>query len=79
MGYGVVKRWFDDRGFGFIEQDEGGELFVHHSGIAGLGRKTLREGQRVRFDIENGPKGPKAIDVAPVTEEAEDYRCRYRL
>ncbi|MDD5533974.1 MAG: cold-shock protein, partial [Syntrophales bacterium] len=55
---GIVK-WFDDkRGFGFIEKEEGGDIFVHYSAIQGQGFKTLTEGQKVSFDMEQGKKGP---------------------
>ena len=60
---GKVK-WFNERkGFGFIEQDGGKDLFVHHTAITGEGFRTLSEGQRVRFEIEETPKGPKATNV----------------
>ena len=63
MAEGTVK-WFNDaKGFGFIQQDGGPDVFVHHTGIAGSGFKSLAEGQRVSFDIENSPKGPKATNV----------------
>ena len=63
MGEGVVK-WFSDRkGFGFISQEDGQDLFVHHTGIDMLGFKTLSEGDRVSFEIEESDRGPKAKDV----------------
>ena len=63
MANGTVK-WFNDRkGFGFIEQDNGPDVFVHHSGIIADGFKTLDEGAQVTFDIEDGPKGPSAKNV----------------
>ncbi|OPY09191.1 MAG: Cold shock protein CspB [Syntrophaceae bacterium PtaB.Bin095] len=63
MAEGKVK-WFNDRkGFGFIEQDSGQDLFVHHSAIAGEGFKSLAEGDRVSFDVVQGPKGPAAENV----------------
>ena len=63
MANGTVK-WFDDRkGYGFIEQEDGPDVFVHHSGISGNGFKSLREGDRVTFDIEEGKKGPAAVNV----------------
>jgi CspA family cold shock protein len=63
MTNGIVK-WFDERkGFGFIEQEGGSDVFVHHSAISGVGFKSLNEGDRVSFDIEQGPKGPSAVNV----------------
>ncbi|UCD87473.1 MAG: cold-shock protein [Desulfobacterales bacterium] len=63
MEEGIVK-WFNDRkGFGFIEREDGEDVFVHHSGISGSGFKTLSEGDRVTFDIEQGTKGPSAKNV----------------
>ena len=63
MAEGTVKWFSDQKGYGFIEQDDGNDLFVHHTGINGSGFKSLNEGQRVRFEIETSPKGPKAKDV----------------
>jgi len=63
MAEGTVK-WFNDaKGFGFIEQSEGPDVFVHFSAIGGDGFKTLNEGQRVGFEITDGPKGPQATNV----------------
>jgi CspA family cold shock protein len=63
MADGTVK-WFNERkGYGFIEQDEGSDIFVHYSGIQGSGFRTLKEGDKVTFDIEDGPKGPRAVNV----------------
>ena len=63
MAEGTVKWFSDQKGYGFIEQDNGQDLFVQHTGIYGSGFKRLQEGQRVRFEIETSPKGPKAINV----------------
>ena len=66
MANGSVK-WFDDRkGYGFIEQEDGADVFVHHSGISGDGFKSLKEGDKVSFDIEQGKKGPAAVNVTVV-------------
>ena len=63
MAEGTVKWFSEKKGYGFIEQDDGEDIFVHHTGINGLGFKTLIEGQRVRFEIETSPRGPKATQV----------------
>jgi cold shock protein len=63
MSEGKVK-WFNEKkGFGFIERDEGGDVFVHFSAIEDTGFRTLQEGQRVSFEVERGPKGPSAKNV----------------
>ncbi|MEJ2641926.1 MAG: cold-shock protein [Desulfosarcinaceae bacterium] len=63
MANGIVK-WFNDKkGFGFIEQENGPDVFVHHSAINATGYKSLKEGDRVTFDIEQGKKGPSAVNV----------------
>ena len=64
MATGTVKWFSDEKGFGFVTPDEGGkDLFVHHTGIAGDGFKSLREGEAVTYDAEAGDKGPKAVNV----------------
>ena len=63
MPQGTVK-WFDDaKGFGFLQQDGGQDVFVHHTEIQMQGFKTLAEGERVEFETTQGPKGPKALKV----------------
>ena len=66
MATGTVK-WFNDaKGFGFIEQSDGPDVFVHYSAIQGSGFRTLSEGQSVEFETEMGPKGPAAKNVRPL-------------
>ncbi len=63
MVKGTVK-WFNEKkGYGFLSREDGDDVFVHHTGIQGEGFKTLREGQSVEFEIQDGPKGPQAINV----------------
>ena len=67
---GAVKgkvKWFNEtKGFGFLEQPGGADVFVHFSAIKASGFKTLAEGQEVTFDVEQGQKGPQALNVEPV-------------
>ena len=66
MTDGIVK-WFDERkGYGFIEQEDGPDVFVHHSGINATGFKSLNEGDNVTFDLGQGQKGPAAENVTKI-------------
>jgi CspA family cold shock protein len=67
MATGTVKWFNNDKGFGFITPDEGGkDLFVHHSAIQGSGFRSLADGARVSYEAEDGPKGPKAVNVQAI-------------
>ena len=66
MAKGTVKWFNDSKGFGFIEQEDGDDVFVHHSAINASGFKSLKEGDRVTFDIEQGQKGLAAANVTVV-------------
>jgi CspA family cold shock protein len=63
---GTVKWFNDEKGFGFVEQEGGKDVFVHHSAINGSGRKTLQEGQRVTMEVTQGQKGPQAENVTAI-------------
>jgi CspA family cold shock protein len=66
MATGTVK-WFNDaKGFGFISQESGEDVFVHHTAIQAQGFRTLAEGQKVEFDVTKGPKGLQAANVRPI-------------
>ncbi len=66
MATGIVKWFNNSKGYGFIEQEDGPDVFVHHSGINSEGFKSLNEGDQVTFDIEQGEKGPTAVNVTVV-------------
>jgi CspA family cold shock protein len=67
MATGTVKWFNNDKGYGFITQDDGGkDVFVHHSAISGEGYKSLAEGAKVEYEVEDGPKGPQARSVSVV-------------
>ncbi len=63
MEQGTVKWFNDSKGFGFIQKDSGEDIFVHHSGIISEGFKTLTEGAKVEFNVEQTEKGPRAVSV----------------
>lgn len=64
MANGTVKWFNESKGFGFITSEDGSDVFVHYSSIEGNGFKSLAEGDSVSFEVEKGPKGPKAVNVA---------------
>jgi CspA family cold shock protein len=66
MANGIVKWFNNSKGYGFIEQEDGPDVFVHHSGINAEGFRTLHEGDHVAFDVEQGKKGPAAVNVTVV-------------
>uniref|UniRef100_UPI003566C049 cold-shock protein n=1 Tax=Pontibacterium sp. TaxID=2036026 RepID=UPI003566C049 len=63
MATGIVKWFNDEKGFGFIQQEQGPDVFVHHTAIQGEGFRSLAEGQKVEFTVAQGPKGPQAENV----------------
>ena len=63
---GTVKWFSDEKGYGFISQESGEDVFVHYSGISGQGFRSLSEGQAVEFEVTQGKKGPQATNVRPV-------------
>jgi CspA family cold shock protein len=66
MANGTVKWFNESKGFGFITSEDGSDLFVHYSSIQTSGFKTLAEGESVSFEVESGPKGPKAVNVVKI-------------
>jgi len=68
MSKGKVKWFNESKGYGFIEREDGGDVFVHYSSISGDGFKTLHEGEEVEFDVIEDAKGPKAINVTKAKE-----------
>jgi CspA family cold shock protein len=65
MTQGTVKWFSDSKGFGFIQREDGPDVFVHHSAIEGSGFRSLKEGDVVEFEVTQGPKGPQASNVKP--------------
>ncbi len=76
MAQGTVKWFNNSKGFGFITQDDGGDVFVHHSAIQSDGFRSLSEGERVEFEVVKGPKGPSASNVKKINSGA---RPKHRL
>lgn len=68
--YGTVKWFNESKGYGFITQESGDDIFVHYSGIEGEGFKVLAEGQRVEFEVEHTSKGPQAVHVIPLSTDS---------
>ena len=66
MTEGTVKWFNEQKGFGFITTDDGNDYFVHHSSILAEGYKTLTDGEKVQFEIEQGEKGPRAVQVSVI-------------
>ena len=66
MAKGTVKWFNESKGYGFITQEDGSDIFVHYSAIQDRGFKTLSEGQQVNFDVVSGPKGPSAANVSKI-------------
>jgi CspA family cold shock protein len=66
MLQGTVKRFNDSKGFGFIQREDGPDVFVHHTAISGSGFRSLKEGDTVEFEVTDGPKGPQAANVRAI-------------
>lgn len=66
MSKGTVKWFSDSKGYGFIQTEDGSDVFVHHTAIDGSGFRSLKEGQEVEFEITEGRKGPQATNVKPL-------------
>ena len=67
MPVGIVKKWFDQKGYGFISQEGGADVFVHYADIQGTGHRSLEVGDKVEFEVIQSGKGPKAQNVVRVT------------
>ena len=77
MATGRVKWFSNEKGFGFIEQEEGGDVFCHFSAISGDGYKSLNEGDEVEFEVEQGPKGLQARNVVVTAAAPDDARSSH--
>ncbi len=71
MAKGTIRRLMGDRGYGFITTEDGKDIFFHRTGLRGLRFDSLKEGQPVEFETEEGPKGPRAVDIR-LSEKSED-------
>jgi CspA family cold shock protein len=75
---GTVKWFSNEKGYGFIQREEGSDVFVHYSAIQGDGFKTLSEGQRVEFTVESSPKGPQAANVTALDTPGQTFQSSWR-
>jgi CspA family cold shock protein len=75
---GTVKWFSNEKGYGFIQREEGSDVFVHYSAIQGDGFKTLNEGQRVEFTVESSPKGPQAANVTALDAPDQAFQSPWR-
>ena len=75
---GIVKWFSNEKGYGFIQREQGNDVFVHYSAIQGEGFKTLSEGQRVEFTVESSPRGPQAANVMPLDAPQQTFQSSWR-
>jgi CspA family cold shock protein len=75
---GTVKWFSTEKGYGFIQREEGSDVFVHYSAIQGAGFKNLNEGQRVEFTVEQSPKGPQAANVVILDAPQQTFQSSWQ-